>query len=223
MPIRLVIADDHAIFRTGLRMLLEKEHDFVVVAEAANGPDTVMTVAAADPEVVILDLSMPGLPGAKVAEQLLAAQPSRAIVILTMHEDEHYLRELFRIGARAFVLKKSTATDLAQAVRAAARGERYVDPSLAAALLAAPARGRAGAATAAAPSRADLLTPREQEVCALLARGHTNAEIAGRLHISERTVESHRANLMGKAGLKTRADLVRFAIECGLTDLRSDK
>lgn len=212
MGIRIIIADDHAIFRSGLRALLEKEADFEVVAETGNGFDTVRAVSENAVDVLLLDLSMPGLTGAKVAEIVLAENPHLSIVVLTMHEDEYYLRELFKLGVRAFVLKKSTGRDLIQAIRAAGRGEQYVDPSLGGKLIstiysAAPHRGA---------GRLDLLTPREQEVCALLAYGHTNAEIAEKLCISERTVETHRTNLTSKLGLKTRAELVRFAIENSL-------
>lgn len=212
MAIRLIIADDHAIFRSGLRALLEQQPDFEVVAETGNGFDTIRAVVDNPIDVLLLDLSMPGLPGARVAESVLAEKPHLAVVILTMHEDEYYLRELFRMGVRAFVLKKSTGTELIQAIRAAQRGEQYVDPSLGGKVISAicapePQKGA---------HRLEVLTPREQEVCTLLAYGHTNVEIAEKLCISERTVESHRTNITGKLGLKSRAELVRFAIENGL-------
>jgi two-component system, NarL family, response regulator NreC len=215
MKIRILIADDHSIFRSGLRAMLEREGDLEIVAETGNGFDTVRAVREHAVDVLLLDLSMPGLPGARVAEAVLADHPRLAIVVLTMHEDDYYLRELFRIGARAFVLKKSTGRDLLQAIRSAHRGERYVDPSLGgevlASLLGAPPVERA--------ARLDLLTPREREICGLLAYGHTNAEIADKLCISERTVETHRTNLTGKLDLRSRAELVRFAIENGLLSL----
>lgn len=215
MAIRILIADDHTIFRSGLRAMLEKETDLEVVAETGNGFDTIRAVREQKIDVLLLDLNMPGLPGSRVAEAIVAEQPRLAIVVLTMHEDDYYLRELFQIGARAFVLKKSTGRDLVQAIRAAYRGDRYVDPALAGDVLASflshqPRRKAA---------RLDLLTPREQEVCALLAYGHTNVEIAEKLCISERTVETHRTNINGKLGLKSRAELVRFAIENGLLSL----
>jgi two-component system, NarL family, response regulator NreC len=215
MKIRILIADDHSIFRSGLRAMLEREGDLEIVAETGNGFDTVRAVREHAVDVLLLDLSMPGLPGARVAEAVLADHPRLAIVVLTMHEDDYYLRELFRIGARAFVLKKSTGRDLLQAIRSAHRGERYVDPSLGgevlASLLGAPPVERA--------ARLDPLTPREREICGLLAYGHTNAEIADKLCISERTVETHRTNLTGKLDLRSRAELVRFAIENGLLSL----
>ncbi len=212
MAIRLIIADDHAMFRSGLRALLEKESDFEILAETGNGFDTLRAVSGSEVDVLLLDLSMPGLPGSRVAESVLEERPHLPIVILTMHEDEYYLRELLKIGVRSFVLKKSTGSDLVKAIRAAYRGESYVDPSLGGKLLSAlcdPNPRNSG-------HRVGVLTPREQEVCTLLAFGHTNAEIAEKLCISERTVESHRNNITTKLGLKSRAELVRFAIDNGL-------
>lgn len=213
MSIRILIADDHAVFRSGLRLLLEKEADFTVVGEAATGPDALTAVAGTPVDLIILDLSLPGLSGQQVAETLRREHPQVVIVVLTMHEDEHYLRELLRIGARGFVLKQSTATDLVQAIRTTHRGERYVDPMLAARLL---SLGSGETLEPGERRQLDALTPREQEICGLLAYGHTNAEIARRLEISERTVETHRASILGKLNLKTRAELVRFAIDTGL-------
>jgi len=216
MPIRILIADDHAVFRSGLKALLEKEADLKVVGETGDGFATIEAVAAEDVDVLLLDITMPKLPGPKVAEAVLRERPQLAIVVLTMHEDEYYMQELFKIGARAFVLKKSTGTDLLQAIRAAHRGEQYVDPALTSHVISSylgrPARGKA-------QGRLDLLTPREQEVSTLLAYGHTNAEIAQKLCISARTVETHRTNLMAKLDLKSRAELVRFAIDNGLVKL----
>jgi len=216
MPIGILIADDHAIFRSGLRALLEKEGDLEVVAETGTGFDTLKAATDRKVDVLVLDISMPGLPGPRVAEAVLQQRPELPIVVLTMHEDEYYLQELFKIGARAFVLKKSTGTELLQAIRAAHRGHHYIDPALADHVIC-PYVGRAPKKKA---GRLDSLTLREQEVCRLLACGHTNAEVADKLCISERTVETHRANIMAKLGLKTRAELVRFAMDNGL--LRPD-
>lgn len=212
MKIRILIADDHTIFRSGLRALFEKSSDIEVVAEAANGFDAIKAVAEHQVDVLILDLSMPGLSGSKVAETVVRDHPRVAIVVLTMHEDSYHLQELFRIGARGFVLKKSSGTNLLQAIRSAFRGESYVDPLLA---------GRVVSHLTGAPkrdggNRADALSPREKEVCTLLAYGHTTHEIAEKLSISDRTVESHRANISGKLGLNSRAEIVRFAIEYGM-------
>ncbi len=215
MTIRTLIADDHAVFRSGLKALLEKEDDIEVVAETGDGFATIKAAREHDVDVLLLDITMPGLPGPKVAESVLKERPGLPIVVLTMHEDEYYLQELFKIGVRAFVLKKSTGTDLLQAIRAACRGEQYVDSALAGHVISSYV-GRRPAETA---GRVDLLTSREKEVCTFLAYGHTNAEIAEKLFISVRTVESHRNRLMGKLDLKSRAELVRFAIDNGLLKL----
>jgi DNA-binding NarL/FixJ family response regulator len=215
MPIRVLIADDHAVFRSGIRALLEKESDIRVVAETGSGTDTIRAAGEVAFDVLLLDITMPGLTGPKVAEQVLAKRPSLAIVVLTMHEDEYYLQEMLRIGAQAYVLKKSTGTELVQAIRAVYRGDSYIDPALAR-LVISPYVGKSAPV---AKSRLDVLTPREQEVCRLLAYGHTNAEVAEKLFISDRTVETHRTNIMSKLELRNRAELVRFAIDNGLLKL----
>jgi DNA-binding NarL/FixJ family response regulator len=216
MSIRVFIADDHAVFRSGLRALLEKECDIEVVGETGNGFDTIRAVAGTNLDVLLLDVTMPGLPGPKVAETVLKEKPQLAIVVLTMHEDEYYLQELFRLGARAYVLKKSTGTDVVQAIRAAYKGEQYIDPALTGLVISSyvgrqPRKQKT--------DRLDLMTHRELEVMTLLAFGHTNAEIAEKLCISERTVESHRNNIMTKLEFKSRAELVRFAIDNGMLKL----
>jgi DNA-binding NarL/FixJ family response regulator len=216
MTIRVFIADDHAVFRSGLRVLLEKESDIEVVGENGNGFDTIRAVAETGVDVLLLDIAMPGLPGSKVAEAVLKDKPNLAIVVLTMHEDEYYLQEFFRLGVRAYVLKKSTGTDVVQAIRAARKGEQYIDPALAGLVISSYV-GRQPKKQKVA--RLDLMTPRELEVMTLLAYGHTNAEIAEKLCISERTVESHRTNIMAKLELKSRAELVRFAIDNGMLKL----
>jgi DNA-binding NarL/FixJ family response regulator len=216
MPIRILIADDHAVFRSGLRALLEKDSEFTVVGETGDGLSTIEVVGQQEIDVLLLDISMPGLAGPQVAEASLRARPRLAIVVLTMHEDEYYLQELFKIGARAFVLKKSTGTDLMQAIRAAYRGEQYIDPVLTGHVISSYVGGRSQKKS---EGRLNLLTPREKEVCTFLAYGHTNAEIAKKLTISERTVESHRTHILGKLDLKSRAELVRFSIDHGLLNL----
>lgn len=219
MPIRIFIADDHAVFRSGLKMLLEKEPDLQVVGETGNGFDTIRTVTETDLDVLLLDVAMPGLSGARVAEEVLKCKPNLAIVVLTMHEDEYYLQEFFRLGVRAYVLKKSTGTDVAQAIRAAQKGKQYIDPALANLVISSYV-GRQP--TKPKPRRLEIMTPRELEVLTLLAYGHTNAEIAEKLCISERTVETHRTNMMAKMEFKSRAELVRFAIDNGLLKLAVD-
>jgi DNA-binding NarL/FixJ family response regulator len=197
-------------------VLLEREADIEVVGETGNGFDTIRAVAETELDILLLDVAMPGLPGSKVAEAVLKDKPQLNIVVLTMHEDEYYLQEFFRLGVRAYVLKKSTGTDVVQAIRAARKGEQYVDPALAGLLISSyvgrqPKKQKT--------ERLDLMTPRELEVLTLLAYGHTNAEIAEKLCISERTVESHRTNIMAKLEFKSRAELVRFAIDNGMLKL----
>ncbi len=215
MSIRILIADDHAVFRSGLRALLEREADLKVVGETGDGFDTVKAAVDSKVDVLLLDISMPGLPGPRVAEIVLKDKPHLAIIALTMHEDEYYLQEMLKIGVRGFVLKKSTGTDLLQAIRATYRGDYYVDPALAGQVVS----SYVGRPSTKKVGRLALLTPREQEVCRFLVYGHTSAEIAQKLCISERTVEAHRANTMTKLDVKSRAELVRFAIDNGLIRL----
>lgn len=215
MSIRIVIADDHAVFRSGLRALLEKESDFEIVGEAGTGTETVKLASKTDFDVLLLDINMPEMTGPAVAEEVLKKCGQVAIVVLTMHDDEYYLQELFKIGVRGFVLKKSTGTDLIQAIRAVNCGKQYIDPSLTSYVIS-PYVGDRKKNTS---GRKNLLTPREQEICSLLAYGHTNSEIAEKLYISERTVETHRSNIFSKLNLKNRAELVRFAIDNNLMKL----
>jgi DNA-binding NarL/FixJ family response regulator len=215
MQIRLLIADDHAVFRSGLRALLEHESDFKIVAETGSGQETLKALQETETDVLLLDISMPELSGQQVAREALRQKKSLAIVVLTMHEDEYYLQEMLRLGVRGYVLKKSTDTELVQALRAAYLGKVYIDPTLAD-LVISPYIGRP---SIRGKEPATLLTLREKEVCRLLAYGHTNAEVADILHISDRTVETHRMNLMAKLELKSRAELVRFAIDNGLLKL----
>jgi len=212
MAIQILIADDHAVFRSGIRALLEKESDMVIVGETGSGVETLQAVDTLKFDVLLLDITMPGLSGPRVAEQALRKRPNLAILVLTMHEDEYYLQELFRIGVRGYVLKKSTGMELVQAIRSVFRGDTYIDPALAI-LVISPYVGKA---VVKETSRLDVLTAREQEVCRLLAYGFTNVEVAEKLYISGRTVETHRNNIMGKLDLHSRAELVHFAIDNGL-------
>ncbi len=218
MSIRILLADDHALFRSGLKALLAQEPDFEILGEAATGPETVKMVEEHEADVLILDLSMPGgMAGAQVAEQVLQRRPDMGVIILTMHEDEYYLKQLLRIGAKAFLLKKSDSEEMVQAIRAVSRGNVYVDPSLTHLLV--PSFVGGATPKKKRPGMLGLLTKREVEVCRELALGHTNVEVGERLFISERTVETHRTNIMNKLELKNRAELVRFAIEHGLLNL----
>ena len=211
--LRILIADDHPVFRNGLRAVLAQD-GFEVVGECADSDGVAAAVARLKPDVVILDISMPGLPSRQVATALLALPAGPAVIMLTMHEDPRYLREFLRIGVHGYLLKRSTGSELAQAVRAAVRRERYVDPALAGSVLG----GLLAGADTTPAAGGETPSPREREVGGLLALGHTNQEIAEKLGNSVRTVESQRASLMRKLGLSTRAELVRWAMAQGLLD-----
>lgn len=208
-PITIVLADDHAVVRSGLRMLLEAEPDFGVVGEAGDVETARRTVQATKPAVLVLDLNMPGEPSSLDAIKSIASvSPGTRVVVLTMHEEPEFAQAALRAGALGYVQKAAADSELVEAVRRAAAGERYVNPRLGAAL---------AAQEAGAP---DGLTERELEILRLIALGYTNAEIAGQIHLSVRTVESHRANIQHKLGRATRAELVRYALDRGLLDVR---
>jgi two-component system response regulator NreC len=203
-PIRLVIADDHAVVRSGLRLLLDAEDGMRVVAEAGEIDTARRMVAAHRPDVLVLDLNMPGPPSLPAIPAL--AQQT-AVVVLTMQNDPAFAREALQAGAHGYVLKEAADAELVQAVRAAAEGRTYLNPELGARLAAAPPEP-------AGPP--DDLTEREVEILKLIALGHTNAEIGGALYLSVRTVESHRAHIQQKTRRTTRAELVRYALDHGL-------
>jgi two-component system response regulator NreC len=202
--ITIVLADDHQVVRSGLRLLLEAEDGFRVVAEAGDVPTTERRVAAYRPRVLILDLNMPGEASLPAIPRLRAAAPDTEIVVLTMQSDPAFAREALRAGALGYVLKEAADGELVQAVRSAAEGRTYLNPELGARLAAEPL-------SAGGPP--DDLSPRETEVLRMIALGHTNSEIASRLYLSVRTVESHRAHIQQKTGRTTRADLVAYARE----------
>jgi DNA-binding NarL/FixJ family response regulator len=204
--IRVLLADDHALVRSGLRALLTAQPDIEVVGEAEDGVVVVDRCRMLRPDVVLLDLTMPGRGGIPAADELRRACPETKVLVLTMHEDEGYARVAAAAGVAGYVLKRSLATELIKAIHAVCRGEPYVTASLAKAFQEAPSGKTRTPAS-------DKLTDRESDVVRLIALGHTNAEIAGKLHISEKTVETHRAHIFEKLHLETRADLVRFAIE----------
>jgi two-component system response regulator NreC len=204
--ITIVVADDHAVVRGGLRRLLDGEPDLQVVAEAGDVDETKAQVAEHRPVILLLDLHMPGGGSLPALGALRAASPDTAILVLTMQDDPGYAREAMQRGARGYVLKEAEETDLLHAVRTVASGATYLDPELGARLLT-----DSGASPRAAP-----LTQREREVLRLIALGHTNAEVADRLHLSVRTVETHRANIQSKLATTNRAELVREALDRGL-------
>lgn len=212
--IKLVIADDHTVFRNALKVLLSQETDFEVVAEAGNEAETVVAIGENDVDVLLLDMSMPpGMAGPRVAKAALRQKPELTIVVLTMHDDQYYVKDMFRLGAKAYVLKKSPETELFHAIRNAYAGVPYIDSML---VNEAVSSFTGVAVEPQEEPGLEALTPREQEICRLLAYGHTNAEIAELLHISERTVQTHRHNIMEKLDLHSRAELVTFAMDQGL-------
>jgi two-component system, NarL family, response regulator NreC len=208
--ITVVLADDHAVVRAGLHLLLERTGDIEVVSEAGTAEDAVRTVLGHKPAVLVLDLNMPGeLTSLDAIPKVAEASPGTRVVVLTMQEDPEFARRALRAGAAGYVLKEAADAELVEAIRRAAAGETYLTPSLGAALAAAPP------APAGPP---DDLSEREVEVLRLIALGHTNAEIAGQLYLSVRTVESHRAHIQQKLRLSTRAELVRYALDRGLLE-----
>jgi two-component system, NarL family, response regulator NreC len=208
-----VLADDHTLVRSALRMLLNADPGFEVVAEAGDVEEAVRKVLAYKPTVLVLDLSMPGGSSLAAIPRMLAASPDTAIIVLTMEDEPRFAREALRVGALGFVLKEAADTELVEAVRATAAGLRYLNPQLGALIAAQPD---------APVGPPDNLTDREVEVLRLVALGHTNAEISQQLYLSVRTVESHRANIQQKAGRTTRAELVAYAREQGLLDATPD-
>lgn len=212
MTIRLVIADDHGVLRAGLRALLNAEPDMQVVGEAASGREALRLVAELTPDILLLDINMPDPGGLEVLQQLQTTTPAPRVLILTFYEDEALLRQAIEAGACGYITKRAIESELIDAVRAVWRGELYIHPSMTRALL---------APSPAAPADSNLveqLTPREIDVLRYIAQGYTNRQIADELCISVRTVESHRANLTAKLGLRGRVELVRYAREHGLID-----
>ncbi len=207
--ISVVLVDDHAVVRSGLRLLLEAQDDIEVVGEAGNAKDAVFRARAFKPDVILLDVVMPGESGIEVLPKLLNESPETKVLVLSMQDDPSYVREAFAAGAQGYVLKEAADEEVVSAVREIAGGARYVHPALGARMVAAEAQERAAA-------ESDPLSEREREVLRLLALGHTNQEIAEQLYISVRTAESHRSHIMQKLRLTTRAELVRYALTHGL-------
>ncbi|HZB23958.1 MAG TPA: response regulator transcription factor [Gaiellaceae bacterium] len=212
--IRVLVVDDHAVVRSGLKLLLASEDDFEVVGDAGNAEQAALRVKLLQPDVVLLDVVMPGRSGIEVAPEILENAPDAKVLVLSMQDDPRYVREAFAAGASGYVLKEAADSEVVNAVREVAAGGRYVNPELGARLAAADA-------TAHAEDDDDPLSEREREVLRLLALGHTNQEIAKRLYISVRTAESHRAHIMQKLRIETRAELVRYALARGLLETDS--
>jgi two-component system response regulator NreC len=209
--IRIVVVDDHAVVRSGLKLLLEAERDMKVVGDAGNTRDAIFEVRAGKPDVVLLDVVMPDESGIEALPKLLHEAPAAKVLMLSMQDDPSYVREAFAAGASGYVLKEAADAEVVAAIREVASGNRYVHPALGARMVAADAAAQEAAAS-------DPLSDREREVLRLLALGHTNQEIAKQLFISVRTAETHRAHIMRKLQLSTRAELVRYAIEHGQLD-----
>jgi two-component system response regulator NreC len=205
-PIRILLVDDHAVLRSGLRLLLEREEGMEPVGEAGTAEDAIRSLPRLEPDVVVIDIEMPGMGGVEGAARIRERAPGVRVLVLSMHDQAQDVRRAFDAGADGYLLKAAADEDLVRAIRAVAGGERYVHPSLGAAL----------AAPDGAGGPIEELTAREREVLRLLALGHTNQEIAEQLIVSVRTVESHRAHVMTKLRVTTRAGLVRAALDGGL-------
>ena len=215
MSIQILIADDHGVIRAGLRALLGAEPDLEVVGEAADGQEALHSANALRPDVILLDLSMPGLSGIEITRRLTETMPELRVIILTVHEDEGLLRESIQAGAAGYIVKRAIGSELIDAIRTVWKGNLYVHPTMTRALL----KDISPTPDSDEPSSESLeeaLTPREIEVLCFIAQGYTNRQIAEALGISVRTVEGHRANLVDKLGLQSRVELMRYAKEYGL-------
>ncbi len=213
--IRVLLADDHAIVRQGVKLILMAEPDIEVVAEAEDGVQAVEMAKRLKPDVAVLDISMPGINGVEATRQIRAALPETHTLTLTMHSDDAYVFQVLKAGASGYVVKNAAATDLVQAIRAARRGEAFLYPSVAKAVVADYLKRLA---TGEGREMYDGLTEREKEILTLVAEGATNQDIAQRLYISVKTVQTHRAHIMEKLNLHDRTMLVRYAIRKGLIE-----
>jgi DNA-binding NarL/FixJ family response regulator len=207
-PLRILLADDHAIVRQGLRLLIDSQPEMTVIGEAADGDAVVAQAQALHPDIVVMDISMPGTSGLAATRALKQRQPGLVVLVLTRHEEDTYLQELLRAGASGYVLKQSPPPQLLQAIRAVAAGGIYLDPALTARVADGLLDGRRNGTRAPASAISD----RESEVLRLVAVGHSNKEIADRLTISIKTVEVHKANAMRKLGLTGRVDIIRYGV-----------
>lgn len=218
MPtIRVLIADDHAVLRAGLKLLINAQADMDVVGEAGSGPETVHRAQATTPHVVLLDLTMPGGGSTQTIEQLGLLAPGVRVLVLTMHDDPAYLRAALQAGASGYIVKKAADVELLTAIRAVYNGRTFVDLTRPDGSARGPDVQRVSRESPAA-GRPKALSPREAEVLRLLAQGHTNQEAADHLAVSVKTIETHRKRLTDKLGLKSRAQLFRFAVEVGLLE-----
>jgi DNA-binding NarL/FixJ family response regulator len=208
---RILVADDHGIVRSGIKLLLERQNDLQVVAEASDGVEAVEQALAVRPDLCILDVGMPRLTGLQAAREIRAHLPDARVLMLSMHDDEHYLFEALKAGASGYVLKREADQDLVGAIRAVGSGEAFLTNAAERSIIREwMDESNEGPAVP--------LTPREEEVVKLIAEAYTNAQIAQILHLAEKTVESHRANVLRKLGMRDRVELVRYAIKRGLVE-----
>lgn len=212
--LRVLIADDHAVLRAGLRMLLEREPDLTVVGEAADGLEVLRQARTLRPDIVIMDLAMPVLGGVEATRRLRAELPETRVLILSQHDDESYLKSALAAGAAGFALKRAADSELLAAIRAVAGGNVYLHPSLTRVVVDEMLDRRSGPG----PGGDDVLSERERQVLRLVAQGYANHEIAERLVLSVKTVETYRARIAEKTGLRSRAALYRYARDRGLLD-----
>jgi DNA-binding NarL/FixJ family response regulator len=210
--LHIVIADDHGIVRSGLRMLIDRQQGMRVVAEAEDGIQAVEVSQSFKPDVAILDVSMPRMTGLRAAREIRRRVPGTSVLLLSMHDDERYFSDAVEVGAAGYVLKRSADTDLIDAIQAVARGEQFVSPVTERAAI------KEWLDSGRQDRLEDPLTPRELDVVKLIAEAHTNKQIADTLKVSEKTVESHRGNVLSKLGMRDRVELVRYAIRRGLVE-----
>lgn len=211
---RIVLADDHVVVRRGLRMVLDAEPDLEVVAEAGDGAEAVRLALAMDPDLLVIDITMPRMTGLQAVRELHRRQPGMRILILSMHQNEQYLYEALKAGVSGYVLKTVADRDLVEACRAALRGERFLYPGAMTPLI----RDYLHGGRNDQPLPEEPLSAREQEVVKLIAEGYSSKQIAAELVISEKTVERHRANILEKLGMHDRVELTRYAIRRGLIE-----
>jgi DNA-binding NarL/FixJ family response regulator len=210
--LHILVADDHGIVRSGIRMLIDRQEGMRVVAEAEDGLQAVDLAQSTRPDVAILDVSMPRMTGLQAAREIKLRAPDTSVLLLSMHDDERYFFDAVDVGASGYVLKRAADTDLIDAIQAVARGEQFVSPDTERAVIKEWLQGTRE------ERLEDPLTPRELDVVKLIAEAHTNKQIAEALHVSEKTVESHRANVLSKLGMRDRVELVRYAIRRGLVE-----
>jgi len=213
MVIRILIADDHGVMRAGLRAMLEGEPSVEVVGEATNGEEVLDLARQLQPDIILLDIGMPGMDGIEATRRITKLTPPIKVLILSVYEDESLLREAIRVGASGYIVKRAAGDELIDAIQAVSKGYMYIHPAITRMLV-----SELSPAVDAQKGALESLTPRELEVMGFIIRGFTNRQIAEELYISQRTVEGHRANVFGKLGLKNRVELVEFAEKYGLMD-----